>query len=251
MRILIILIAGLMVVVGCGNSDKVKLLEEENKRLKAEAKTKRLEEKPKKGQERETVKSLPNPVKTLENWETNRQVAKNQQLVKNLGGIEAYLDPKKLDKPLDKLMDQLTGRRKAREAGFSGQAIRGGAAITASLMELAGGAAVQAAGVDFGKKQVPVTGKPGEFREETFAEQQTRINTEMGGSGFAQMRQATIGEMAKSRRETWGQIARLMEGEFGVGSKQAQFAREQAASAEEIATRQFDEKFNAGQIPSK
>ena len=95
MRILIILIAGLMVVVGCGNSDKVKLLEEENKRLKAEAKTKRLEEKLKKGQERETVKSLPNPVKTLENWETNRRVAKNQQLVKNLGGIEAYLDAKK------------------------------------------------------------------------------------------------------------------------------------------------------------
>ena len=50
MRILALMILGLL-VVGCGNSDKGKLLEEENKRLKAEAKVKLLEEKLKKTKE--------------------------------------------------------------------------------------------------------------------------------------------------------------------------------------------------------
>ena len=42
---------GILLVGGCGNSDKVKLLEEENKRLKAEANVKLLEEKLEKAEE--------------------------------------------------------------------------------------------------------------------------------------------------------------------------------------------------------
>ena len=58
--LLMIAVVALVALVGCGNSDKVKLLEEENKRLKAEAETKRLEEKLKEKQ----VKAAPNPNKT-------------------------------------------------------------------------------------------------------------------------------------------------------------------------------------------
>jgi len=94
----ITLIIGLL-VVGCGNSDKVNLLEEENKRLKAEANVKHLEEKLKGAEEAmptaKPVKELTLREKVVGAYEAKEGGVTMKFVLRDNGIIEAYLNGKK------------------------------------------------------------------------------------------------------------------------------------------------------------
>jgi hypothetical protein len=97
----ITLIIGLL-VVGCGNSDKVKLLEEENKRLKAEANVKLLEEKLEKAEEatptaKPTKELTAEEKKVVGTYEVKKDGNTLRIVLLENGVFENYVNGKKLE----------------------------------------------------------------------------------------------------------------------------------------------------------
>ena len=194
-----------------------------------------------------TLDTMREQLKIAENnWKTNREIAQRTSDLKSMGGFKGFMDPSSLNKPLDAIMDMFKGLDNARKGGFGVQEVRAGAGIAEGMMNLAGAQGL-AGKVDFTSQVDPSTGVT-----ETEERKRKRIEEGLRGDpGFSQMRTNTIGQMSRIHRERWTRLGDMNAKRFGEDDFRTKFARGQASRSDEIATRQFDEKFASGQIPQK